>query len=589
MKKGSQLLSIVSVLLLGGCALTPNPLTDPEITSQNQTDHARIFADVAPINHPLTQAEVIARALRYNLNHRVKMVEELLAQQQLGVNHFDLLPRLTAAAGYNGRSNVSASVSQSLRTGNTSLEASTSQDRDRFTGDLTFSWNLLDFGVSYFNARQKADQVLIAGEQRNKVVYNLIQNVQSAFWRAAAAQHLEKEVAAALKEADEALRIARQEESENLRSPLESLQYQRTLLDTIRQLETVEAELGKATVELAGLIRVRPGTRVELVLPADEQALKPAAWKLPLEEMEAMALLRNPELREINYQTRISVDETRKALLRLLPGITLDLAQKHDTNSFLVNKSWGEASSMISFNLFNLLSAPSRIESAETDLELTHAKRLNLHMAILTQVHLAMRQYGLAEKQLARAESLHGVNTRITQHTANRQEQDLKGQLERISAHSAAILSGMRRFLALSDLHAALGQIKSTLGVALSVGDPLATDLPTLTRQVEELLQAAPGGSGKVESSAPTPTKSVVAKEEKAEPGPTTALRSGLVKSPTRVRATPEMSAAIVRVLTAGTPVRLVALDPSKLWGQLEDRSGWIALQLLQPEAGADG
>ena len=60
-----------------------------------------------------------------------------------------------------------------------SLRPSTSQERERTLANLNFSWNALDFGVSYYRAQQKADQVLMAEERRRKVVQNVLQDVRN--------------------------------------------------------------------------------------------------------------------------------------------------------------------------------------------------------------------------------------------------------------------------------------------------------------------------------------------------------------------------------------------------------------------------
>lgn len=69
---------------------------------------------------------------------------------------------MAAEAGYVTRSNVSASSSRSIQSGQESLEPSTSQDRNRRCADLTMVWNVLDFGVSYVTAKQQSDQRWIA-------------------------------------------------------------------------------------------------------------------------------------------------------------------------------------------------------------------------------------------------------------------------------------------------------------------------------------------------------------------------------------------------------------------------------------------
>jgi hypothetical protein len=48
--------------------------------------------------------------------------------------------------------------------------------------------------------------------------------------------------------------------------------------------------------------------------------------KVDLASLEQEALTSRPELREQDYQSRISAAETRKAMLRLLPGLEFSAA-----------------------------------------------------------------------------------------------------------------------------------------------------------------------------------------------------------------------------------------------------------------------
>jgi outer membrane protein TolC len=129
----------VAALWLSGCAIKPTPFTDAERAQSARTDRTAMFADQPPLNGPVTLEEAMARAIRYNLDHRLKMMEEALAQKQLDVANFDMLPRLTAAAGYTHRDHPLASESISLQTRQVSLEPSYSTDQNDRTADLTFS------------------------------------------------------------------------------------------------------------------------------------------------------------------------------------------------------------------------------------------------------------------------------------------------------------------------------------------------------------------------------------------------------------------------------------------------------------------
>jgi hypothetical protein len=93
---------------------------------------------------------------------------EAVARRDFDLSELNLLPRLTANGSVVTRSNREASSSESIRTGTQSLEPSTSTDKTRAYGDLTFSWHVLDFGVSYFEAQQQSDRLLIAEQRRRK-------------------------------------------------------------------------------------------------------------------------------------------------------------------------------------------------------------------------------------------------------------------------------------------------------------------------------------------------------------------------------------------------------------------------------------
>jgi outer membrane protein TolC len=474
--------------LAAGCAVKPHPLTDADLTASATADRIAMFQDQAPLDKPLTLAEAIARVLRYNLDHRSKMMDEALALGQLDIDRWDLLPKLTAEAGYVGRTDHATVSSRDAVTLEPALsDPYYSLDRDRHVADLTVSWNVLDFGLGYYTAHQNADRALIAEERRRKAVQNLVQDVRAAYWRALAAQQLAEQVSKTIATADKALNAAGRVEDEQLRNPLDSLRYQKTLLETLRQLESIKQEMSTAKDELAALINVPPGTPFTLTPPTDAD-LKLPEWTLPLPQMEEMAFMQNPDLREQAYQTRIAVDDTKKEFIKLLPGINLTAGRNYDSNSFLMNNSWGQASAMVSWNLFTLLSAPDRIHFAHDNETLADRRRLALRMAVLAQVHVAWQQYDNAVRQFDRADALYKVESKIAAATAQRQENDAQSELERIGSDTSAIAAALRRYQALSLAQGALGRMEATLGVDPVSGDLHADTIQNLARQISARL-----------------------------------------------------------------------------------------------------
>lgn len=168
-----------ALVLLCACAVQPRPIQDADHVARAEVDRSRLRADQAPLTGRLALEDAISRALAYNLDARLTMMEQALQGAQLTAANFATLPRLAANAGYAARSNELAASAESVFTRRQTLEPSTSTDRQRGFADLTFAWNIIDVGLSYFQARQQADRALIAVERRRRVINNLV----GAWWR----------------------------------------------------------------------------------------------------------------------------------------------------------------------------------------------------------------------------------------------------------------------------------------------------------------------------------------------------------------------------------------------------------------------
>src|SRR5690606_5500796 len=349
MKKNQSLFAVsLLTLAISGCAVTSQPIERSVSEQRAQSDLQLMFAEQEPLTAPLTLHEAMARAVKYNLEARLRVMEEAMAQRQVDLVSLDMLPRMALSAGYAGRSNVSASSSRSVETGTQSLEPSTSQDRDRGVADLTMVWNVLDFGVGYVSAKQQSDQRLIVQERRRKVMHTIIQDVRSAYWRAVAADRLLTQIDSLMARVSQAREKSQRLSEQRIGDPIQALGYQRALIEATRQLEEPRRALSLAKTELATLINLPLGTQVEL---APEDGYQVPELKVDLDTLEQEALASRPELREQDYQARISAAETRKAMLRLLPGLEFSAGGHYDSNSFLVNQSWADYGVKVTWNL----------------------------------------------------------------------------------------------------------------------------------------------------------------------------------------------------------------------------------------------
>lgn len=479
----------VSALALAGCASVETlPLSGQEIKDQAQADRNQSQRGVDPIQGPLSLEEAIARGLKYNLERRTRMMEEAIAFNQLDVSKYDMLPKLVASAGYHSRSENAISRAEDSVTGQPSLaNPFISSEKNHTATDLGLTWNLLDFGLSYYGAKQNADRAMIAVERRRKAMHTLIQDVRTAFWRTASAQKLRSDVKNSIALAVDALGDARKAEEERLRSPLDSLRYQRQVMENLRLLETIDQELSTARIELANLINAPLGLDLQVREPAE--TLNQRILEVPIAAMEEVAIARNADLREQFYNTRIASEETRKTIVRLFPNLNFNYTLKHDTDKYMVNNSWNEAGAQLSFNLLNLLSAPSQQRLAEAGVALADQRRVAAQMAILAQVHIARLQYTNALQQYQRSDAIWSIDDRINSHIANREQAQTTSKLDKVANNTAAIVSLLRRYQALAQAHAAASKLQASLGMEPDFGSVQDMSLLDLQRSITTAIQ----------------------------------------------------------------------------------------------------
>lgn len=482
-----------AVMVMAGCAnFQPEALQDADIAQQAKAIHGQQSSSMEPIQGPLTLEEAIARAVKYNAERQVRIMEEAMAHGTLDMANFDLLPKLIANAGYRARD---SDLLTNLRAGpNSPITPGTSisSARQATTTDLSFTWSLLDFGQSYYNAKQSGDRVLIATERRRKALHNLVQEVRTAYWRVVASERLGQSIRDTIREAEETLNASEAAELSAMRSPLEPLRFQRQLLENLRMLELVEHELSSARVELATLAALPAGSDFTVVEP---QAQVNTKWlDVSPGDMELQAVLNNPDMRESLYNARIARDEAKKAIVKMFPGLSFSYGAKATTDDYIVNQRWNEAGAQISFNLLGLLGAPTAKRLAEMGVSMADQRQVATQMAVISQVHIARLNYANAAKQYVRADKIAKVDSRMTEVVSARAKAESQSQQEKVAQQTASILSALRRYQALSNAQAAASRLQATLGLEPAVAAAQTMPLPEVVQAVDHSLKTWEAG-----------------------------------------------------------------------------------------------
>ncbi|MBM2811236.1 MAG: putative Outer rane efflux protein [Chloroflexi bacterium] len=381
------LASLLILYLLSGCMVAPIPLSHEDVQSRADQDRKNLTMEQEPVTGPIDLYEAMARALKYNLDARVELMHKMLAQTQLDLSYYAMLPRLAANAGFDGRDNFTGGFARSLITGNQILEPFTSADRN------------------------------IAEEERRRVANRVMQDVRSAYWRAVSAER----ILPSLKMLDEwvksALENAQAVQDEKLSTPLVPLQYKLDLLNTQRLTQQFFRDLSTAKLQLAALINLPPGQEQEMRLMVPEREAGTLNLPLDMTVLEVRALEARPELRMIDYRRRINARETKAAILEMLPSLNLQAGGNYNSNSFLFNNNWAAYAARASWNLLNMFRYPARAKTIEAQEKVLHTQDLALTMAIMSQVHVSVAQVAQAKKETSTARLYHDTQSQITEQT----------------------------------------------------------------------------------------------------------------------------------------------------------------------------
>lgn len=452
---------------VAGCQNAPRPLTEAELDAIAEDRAARaIQPDQEPVSGPIDLYEAMARAIKYNLDHQVELKEEALRFEEFELAELEMLPDLVANAEYTGRSNDPGSRSESLTspTPTETLEFSRSSERNVLDANLTLSWDILDFGLSYVRSKQKADEVLVALEQRRSAINRVIEDVRTAYWRAVSAERLLDRLTALQDEVSFAVFQSERLAARRIATPLASLTYQRDLLTIHRSVQELRRDLAVAKNQLAALMNLPQSADFQIVLPARDALAAPIVDR-PAEELVKLALRNRAELREVAYRLRINEREYDVALLEALPSIRAFVGLNASTNDFLFNQNWVGWGASASWNLINVFRYPQRERAVTAGAALLDARALALTQAVATQVYVAKARVASLSDELVTVGKLNRVSGEILRQTALQVRAGAVGSREGVKEQLNAILAELRHDLIYAELQNAFANLYASVGL----------------------------------------------------------------------------------------------------------------------------
>jgi outer membrane protein TolC len=489
MKRAILLALAIATLLpmLAGCGMVrPDAMTFEENAARAKADRKVIDVNYVPLTGPLDLAEAIARALKYNYDAQLARAEITLQERQLDLAAAQMLPRLAANAGYDARNSYNAAQSINVFTQQPSLVYSYSTEPQYSTLDLTLTWNALDLGLSYFQAKQQGYRVLIAVERRRKVIDNIVRSTANAYWRAQSAAVILPRLDPLLDTARKALEASRAASALNLQSPLNLLDFQQNMVIVLSELERIKNDLASARIELATLINI-PNSQTVTFVETPESFSPYLA--IDNHQLEDIGLALRPELRIESYQQKVARQDVYKEALKMLPGVSVIAGFNYNSDNLLYYSTWGALGMRATFNLFNLIQGPRAMAAAKEAVALAEQRRIALSVAILSQINLSITDYVNALDAYKTAQEVDRVGQEIGRVADSATEAGAQSETDRVRRQLTVLTARVSRDRAQTKVLASLAAIYASTGMDLVPAGAEFRDLPTLSEMVRRSIR----------------------------------------------------------------------------------------------------
>lgn len=478
---------LMGISTLSACA--PANVTQSAVQETVTKDKAAIYQH-GNVTESMKLEDVLARALRFNLDTKVAELDELIAADDVTLDQLSALPSVTAKVQRVGRNNQGGSSSFSLLTGTESLQPSISSEQYRKTQQLNFEWNLLDAGINLARARTSSDRALVAQERRRKIYHNVVQDAYSAFWRVAAAQSAMPAINTLLEQSKAQLTAMDEEMASSIVPIGQTQESKARLLDKRKQLLDLKERLFLAEVELKTLIDYPLDQPIKLDLEGKNWLSVDTVPKIKgdMAQLEETAFLNRPEVREEILNKRISTRDIKLSILETIPGINILFSGNRDSNKFLAEKSWVDGTLGLTQSITKIITLPARYTRAKHVDELSDKRRQALIAAIITQVHVSKARYDFL------ADSYHEVQLTDENSQAMYQRAENFGGVGMMSASDVlnakidASVSYINKAFAYANLQDSYGRFITTMGVDLWDADNAGLTVPDFAKQLKKNL-----------------------------------------------------------------------------------------------------
>ena len=481
-----KLIALTGLLFATAACVTPASRINENDVLAFEEEVLRPMAERQPsIEAPMTLDDAIARALAFNTRQAAE--RQIWAERisRAGKAGKDLLPNLIVSGRYSARSNQDASIGVRVDDMSTRPEDFfTAVDTNRLNAGLAATWDFLDFGVNALQRNVASYEALRAEEQIHISCAALTTDVVRAWWRAEAFETAEEKSEWLRSRVDRGLELAEQAMKDDPSSAQAQLAFQRELIDIYRWYQFIYRTIAPAKAELAELVNLPAGVEFQIDTSLEHQRL----YGLPDDDLELvkLAFRTRPEIRQSAYLERIIETRATQDLVRLLPRLTMFVRADQDSNSFLLNNSYGSAGLELTWNMLSLTQYGDVRRAAEATVEAEKLRTETLATAIVAQVATSRIAFETMETEMYLAWRAVDIQGNLTLGMAGLVDRGEQPEIYLIKEELMRELSILREGVARADHQAARARLVQSLGITPDCIQIAPGDLDTSRKMVAD-------------------------------------------------------------------------------------------------------
>ena len=454
---------IVGLFFLSGCKSFEDYQNDRIAYAVKHFERAR-FTNLKQ-DQVLTLNDCVRLAVANNLDLKVFGLEEQVAKEMRTSEMLGMLPELNISNNFTGRTNTPASSSEQLDgDGPGTYSYSQSQDRNVNYLNIDLALSVLDFGLAFFNTQQSNDRLLLRQQRTRRAEQNLVLDTVRVYFQVAAAQRAINITTKLLEECRDRYELIEKMGDAGQITPFRAFDEVKQFVEMEKRLTNYIRSYENSCVELRSLLGLYPNSRIKV----DDSALNTIPdFPLPkMELMEQIALMKRPELYEIDMQKHINVIECRKTILMMFPNVRMFVDFTNSNNSFLYHSTWWELGVRAAYNLLKLPQHIARYQAYSAQVDTEEARTYAQAIAVMAQVRIAHANLISTKEQL-------DIDTRVN--AAYKKNLDKAVGSNKVAGELSALeLAHMRlataeteiqKYLSLGNYYVSYFRVLNTLGI----------------------------------------------------------------------------------------------------------------------------